>query len=87
MSEINIPERHDYKAITPFRLFVKSNFPFIESTYEALDNYGLYCKVVEYLNNVIENENHRLSFFINHSGSSIWAHVEIETEQYQRKTD
>lgn len=57
MSEINIPERHDYKAITPFRLFVKSNFPFIESTYEALDNYGLYCKVVEYLNQVINEQN------------------------------
>ena len=57
MSEINIPERHDYKAITPFRLFVKSNFPFIESTYEALDNYGLYCKVVEYLNQVIDEQN------------------------------
>lgn len=57
MSEINIPERHDYKAITPFRLFIKSNFPFIESTYEALDNYGLYCKVVEYLNQVIDEQN------------------------------
>lgn len=57
MSEINIPERHDYNTITPFRLFVKSNFPFIESTYEALDNYGLYCKVVEYLNQVIAEQN------------------------------
>ena len=52
-----VPQFDGYKKITPFRLFVKSNFPFIESTYEALDNYGLYCKIVEYLNKVIENEN------------------------------
>lgn len=57
MSEIKIPERHNYEKITPFRLFVKSNFPFIENTYESLDNYGLYCKVVEYLNQVIAEQN------------------------------
>lgn len=59
MSQENnfIPEQEPYKKLTPFKLFVKSNFPFIEATYEALDNYGLYCKVVEYLNNVISNEN------------------------------
>ena len=59
MSQENnfIPSQDTYKPLTPFRLFVKSNFPFIENTYEALDNYGLYSKVVEYLNNVIENEN------------------------------
>lgn len=59
MSQENnfVPEQGTYKPLTPFHLFVKSNFPFIEATYEALDNYGLYCKVVEYLNNVIENEN------------------------------
>lgn len=52
-----IPELQPYKKISPFRLYVKSNFPFIENTYESLDNYGLYCKVVEYLNKVIANEN------------------------------
>ena len=59
MSQENnfIPLQDGYKPLTPFRLFVKSNFPFIENTYESLDNYGLYCKVVEYLNNVIANEN------------------------------
>lgn len=59
MSQENnfVPEQGSYKPLTPFQLFVKSNFPFIEATYEALDNYGLYCKIVEYLNNVIENEN------------------------------
>lgn len=43
--------------ITPFKLFIKNNFPFIENTYEALDNYGLLCKIVEKLNEVIEDEN------------------------------
>ena len=59
MSQENnfIPELQPYKRLSPFRLFVKSNFPFIENTYESLDNYGLYCKVVEYLNTVIANEN------------------------------
>ena len=59
MSQENnfVPEQGSYKPLTPFQLFVKSNFPFIEATYESLDNYGLYCKIVEYLNNVIENEN------------------------------
>lgn len=58
MSQENnfIPNQEDYKPLTPFGLFVKSNFPFIENTFEALDNYGLYCKIVEYLNNVIANE-------------------------------
>lgn len=59
MSQENnfVPNQQDYKPLSPFHLFVKSNFPFIENTFEALDNYGLYCKVVEYLNTVIENEN------------------------------
>ena len=43
--------------ITPFKLFIKNNFPFIEDTYEALDNYGLLCKIVEKLNEVIADEN------------------------------
>ena len=57
MSDIQFPERHDYTPISPFKMFVKSNFPFIEATYEALDNYGLYCKLVEYLNQVIGETN------------------------------
>lgn len=58
MSQENnfIPNQKQYKPLSPFKLFVKSNFPFIEATFEALDNYGLYCKIVEYLNTVISNE-------------------------------
>ena len=43
--------------ITPFKLFIKDNFPFVEDTYQALDNYGLLCKIVEKLNEVIADEN------------------------------
>ena len=34
-----------------------TNFPFIEADFDALTNYELLCKVVEYLNKVIANEN------------------------------
>lgn len=59
MSQENnfIPSQESYKNLRPFPLFMKTNFPFIENTFESLDVYGLLCKVVEYLNNVIENEN------------------------------
>lgn len=57
MSDIQFPQRHDYTPISPFKMFVKSNFPFIEATFESLDNYGLYCKIVEYLNQVIGETN------------------------------
>lgn len=43
--------------IKPFKLFIKNNFPFIEDTYEALDEYGLLCKIVQKLNEVVESEN------------------------------
>ena len=34
-----------------------TNFPYIEQDFDALTNYELLCKVVEYLNKVISNEN------------------------------
>ncbi len=43
--------------ITPFRLCVLQNFPFIEADFDAVTDYELLCKVVEYLNKVISNEN------------------------------
>ena len=36
-----------------------TNFPYIEEDFDALTNYELLCKVVEYLNKVIENENNQ----------------------------
>lgn len=51
----NYPE-YNYK-LTPFKLFTLQNFPYIEADFDAITNYQLFCKVVEYLNQVIANEN------------------------------
>lgn len=40
-----------------FRRAVLQNFPFIEKDFDALTDYELLCKVVEYLNKVIEQTN------------------------------
>ena len=45
-----------YKPIPPFKGMVLQNFPFIEDDFDAITNYQLLCKVVEYLRNVIANE-------------------------------
>ena len=45
------------KPIPPFKGWVIQNFPFIEADFDAITNYQLYCKIVEYLNKVIANEN------------------------------
>lgn len=43
--------------IPKFRRFVIQNFPFIEEDFDALTDYALICKVVEYLNKVIDSQN------------------------------
>ena len=43
--------------IPKFRRFVIQNFPFIEEDFDALTDYGLICKIVEYLNAVIVSQN------------------------------
>lgn len=43
--------------LSPFKIWTKQNFPFIEDTFEGMDYYGLLCEVVKYLNNVIANLN------------------------------
>lgn len=47
----------DMKNLTPFKLCVLQNFPFIEADFDAVTNYQLLCKVVEYLNKMIDNNN------------------------------
>jgi hypothetical protein len=56
MAEIN-NNYTDMKNLTPFKLCVLQNFPFIESDFDAVTNYQLLCKVVEYLNKIIDNNN------------------------------
>ena len=43
--------------IPKFRRFVLQNFPFIEEDFDALTDYELICKVIEYLNRVITSQN------------------------------
>lgn len=49
--------KNDFKFLRPFRLWVIENFPFIEADFDALTNYELLCKVVEYLNNTMKDVN------------------------------
>ena len=50
-------DKKEYKNLTPFKGWVLENFPFIEADFDAITNYQLYSKIVEYLNNVIYNQN------------------------------
>lgn len=53
----NIPPQNPYKKLTPFCLQIIQNFPFIEADFDAITNQQLLQKVVDYLNQVIANEN------------------------------
>ena len=57
MSADFTPEKEDLRVLSPFKMQVLTNFPYIEADFDALTNYQLLCKIVEYLNNVITNEN------------------------------
>lgn len=57
MSANYTPEKEDLKILTPFKMQVLTNFPYIEADFDALTNYQLLCKVVENLNNVITETN------------------------------
>lgn len=48
---------NNYKRLPPFKWFCLTNFPFIEADFDALTNYELLCKVVQYLNEVIVKTN------------------------------
>ena len=45
------------KKLTPFRWCMLQSFPFIEATFDAIDNYVLLCKIVEYVNKNIDKTN------------------------------
>lgn len=45
------------KKLRPFVRCVIQNFPFIEQDFDALTEYGLISKIVEYLNKVINSQN------------------------------
>ena len=56
-NELNEINKKQYKTLTPFKGWVIENFPFIEADFDAITNYQLICKVTEYLNTVIYNQN------------------------------
>ena len=43
--------------LTPFKMQVLQSFPFIDADFDALTNYELLCKVVDYLNKTVDNIN------------------------------
>lgn len=45
------------KKLTPFKWCMLQSFPFIEATFDAIDNYGLLCKIIEYVNKNIDKTN------------------------------
>lgn len=45
------------KPIPPFKRWTLENFPFIEDDFDAITNYQLYCKIVEYLKKIANNQN------------------------------
>lgn len=49
--------KKDYKPLPPFKWFVLQNFPFIDEDFDAMTNYEVLCKVVEYLNKTIDATN------------------------------
>ena len=55
MSVSYIPEH--YENLTPFKRFVLQSFPWIDADFDAMTNYELMAKIIEYLNKVIDNEN------------------------------
>ena len=48
-------EEKKYIKLTPFKMQVLQSFPFIDADFDALTNYELLCKVVDYLNKTINN--------------------------------
>ena len=50
-------EKPTFKKLVLMNMQQLTNFPYIEEDFDALTDYGLLCKVVEYLNEVIANDN------------------------------
>lgn len=67
-----------YTKIPKFRRFVIQNFPFIEEDFDALTDYGLMSKVVEYLNTVIASQNQTNENFETLNNAFIELHDYVE---------
>ena len=52
-----INKEKKFFRLTPFKMQVLQSFPFIDADFDAMTNYELLCKVVEYLNITVDNVN------------------------------
>lgn len=50
-------EKPSFKQLVLLNMQQLTNFPYIEKDFDAVTDYQLLCKVVEYLNDVIKNQN------------------------------
>ena len=48
--------KKEFFKLRPFKMQVLQSFPFIDEDFDALTNYELLCKVVEYINKVAHNQ-------------------------------
>ena len=49
--------KNTFKPLPPFKGWVLQNFPFIEEDFDAITNYQLYCKIVEYISKISASQN------------------------------
>lgn len=56
LNKLNLPVMDGYTKIPTFKLWVANRFPYMETDFDALTNYELLTALVDYLNNVIKNE-------------------------------
>lgn len=59
------PAAPNFKTLVRMSFQGLTNFPYIEEDFDALTNYGLLSKVVEYLNEVISNNNEQNTVITN----------------------
>ena len=84
--------QHNTK-IPMFRRFVMQNFPFIEEDFDALTDYALMSKIIEYLNMVIKSQNEvssamqELQDFVSHYFDNLDVQEEINNKLDQMAED
>ena len=90
----------NFKKLPPFKWFVLQNFPFIEADFDAITYYQLLCKIVEYLNKVINENNligeqtenltnafNELQDYVNHYFDNLDIQEEINNKLDEMATD
>ena len=54
---------HNLEKLSPFKYYIMTSFPYIEEDFDALTNYELFCKVTEYLNDILTSQNNVIDNF------------------------